>query len=192
MRFVPTSIPDVWIIELEERHDDRGFFARSFCQREFAEHGIDFDVRQTNLSFNSSAGTLRGLHFQFPPSAESKVVRCTSGALHDVVVDLRAESATFGRHVAVELSAKNRIALVIPPRFAHGFVTLEDNTEVMYLMSEFYAPAQEGGLPWNDPTLAIEWPRPPVVIAPRDATGFTPFDDQADSLRTRMVPHGPT
>ncbi len=188
MEFVPTSLIGAFVIELDRKYDDRGFFARAFCQREFADHGIAPDVRQANLSYNATAGTLRGMHFQYPPASETKVVRCISGALFDVIVDLRPESPTFLQHTSVRLDADNRRALVVPPRFAHGFITLADDNEVLYLMSEFYAPAEEGGLPWNDPGLAIDWPREPAVIAARDASGFTPLADQRATLAARMAP----
>lgn len=185
MRFTETSLRGAWVIDLEPRHDDRGFFARSFCQREFAEHGIAGDVRQANVSFNAAAGTVRGMHFQYPPAGENKVVRVVAGALLDVIVDLRPESPTFLEHVAVELTAANRRSLVVPPRVAHGFMTLTDDVEVLYLMSEFHTPSEAGGLPFDDPQLGIAWPRVAAVVSDQDRA-WPSVDSQVDTLRERM------
>lgn len=168
MRFSELPLPGAWLVDLEPRTDERGFFARSFCAREFADRGLEPAVSQCNVSFNRRRGTLRGMHYLAPPAREAKLVRCTSGAVHDVIVDLRPESPTYLRHVAVELSARNRTALYIPPLFAHGFQTLEDETEVFYQMSEPYVAGYERGLRHDDPALAIAWPLPVSVIAAKD------------------------
>ena len=185
MKFIETQIAGVWIVELERLGDDRGFFARSFCTEEFAAHGIDTAVVQCNISFNDKAATIRGLHYQAPPAAEGKLVRCTSGAIYDVAVDVRPESPTYLHHVAVELTADNRIALFVPELFAHGFQTLADNTEVFYLVSEFYAPEQELGIRWNDPKFKIAWPIEPAHISRKDASwpDFDPRFHRVEQLR---------
>ena len=169
MKFIETQIAGVWIIELERLGDDRGFFARSFCTEEFAAHGIDTAVVQCNISFNAHAGTIRGLHYQVPPAAEGKLVRCTSGAIYDVAIDVRPESSTYLHHVAVELNADNRTALFVPELFAHGFQTLADNTEVFYQMTAAYAPNTGRGVRYNDPALGIVWPLPVSAVSERDA-----------------------
>ena len=170
MKFIETQIAGVWIVELERLGDDRGFFARSFCTEEFAAHGIDTAVVQCNISFNDKAATIRGLHYQAPPAAEGKLVRCTSGAIYDVAVDVRPESPTYLHHVAVELTADNRIALFVPELFAHGFQTLADNTEVFYQMTAAFAPDAGRGLRYSDPALGITWPLPVSAVSDRDAS----------------------
>lgn len=169
MIFTETHLKGAFIIDLEERRDHRGFFARTFCAREFEAHGLKPMVAQANLSFNHRRGTLRGLHFQRPPAAETKLVRCTAGAIHDVIVDLRPESPTYLQHVGVELSAANRRALYVPEMFAHGYITLTDGAEVIYQVGEFYTPGAEGGLRWDDPALGIDWPVAVEVISEKDA-----------------------
>ncbi len=168
MIFTETPIKGAYLIDLDKREDPRGFFARFFCQREFAEHGLETNFVQINNSLSRDQGTLRGLHYQLGRSAEVKVLRVLSGALWDVIVDLRPESATFGRHFGVELSAANRTMLYVPRRFAHGFLTLEPDTETLYLVSAFYDPEAERGLRYNDPKLAIDWPAEPKVISDKD------------------------
>lgn len=168
MKFIETPLKGAYTIHLEQRGDDRGFFARSFCIEEFDAAGLRRDVVQINNSFSRDKGTLRGMHYQLAPRAEDKIVRCVRGSLLDVIVDLRSESPTFLRHFKIELSADNRTALYVPKGFAHGFVTLEDNTEVFYLVTEFYAPESERGIRYNDPGLGIEWPTEPVVISEKD------------------------
>ena len=170
MRFTKTSIDGVWIIDLQRLEDDRGWFARSYCAEEFVAHGIDPSVVQCNISFNAAAGTIRGLHYQAAPFAEGKLVRCTSGAIYDVAVDMRPESRTYLQHVGVELSAENRTALFVPELFAHGFQTLADDTEVFYQMTTAYAPDAGRGLRYNDPALGITWPLPVSSVSERDAT----------------------
>jgi dTDP-4-dehydrorhamnose 3,5-epimerase len=168
MHFSETPLCGAFVIGLEERRDHRGFFARAFCSREFNDHGINNRVVQANVSHNFRAGTLRGMHYQIPPAAETKFLRCTRGAIYDVIVDLRADSPTRGQHFGVELSAVNRSALFVPEGFAHGFITLEDDSEVFYLVSEFYAPDCERGLRFDDPALGIAWPRPVVEVSDKD------------------------
>jgi dTDP-4-dehydrorhamnose 3,5-epimerase len=166
--FRETELPGVWVIELERLEDERGFFARSFCRREFERHGLSPDVEQCNISFNRHRGTLRGLHYQAPPHDEDKLVRCTMGAVWDVAVDLRPGSPTFRSWVGQTLSAASRTMLYIPKGLAHGFITLTDDAEVFYQMSEAYHPESAGGFPWNDPAFAIDWPEAPRVISDRD------------------------
>lgn len=170
MIFQDTGLAGAVAIEIERVADARGFFARTFCAREFAERGLTARFVQSSVSFNTRAGTLRGMHFQMPPHREVKLVRCTAGAVWDAIVDLRSGSPTRLRWFGTELSAENRRALYIPEGFAHGFITLEPNSEVFYEMSEFYAPESARGLRWNDPALGIAWPKPPQVIAERDAS----------------------
>jgi dTDP-4-dehydrorhamnose 3,5-epimerase len=158
------------VVEPERRADARGFFARSYCAREFEAHGLDPRVAQCNISFNPRRGTVRGMHFQRPPHAEAKLVRCTAGALWDVALDLRRQSPTFCRHFAVELSAENRKMLYLPEGFAHGYQTLADDTEVFYQVSAAYAPDHAGGVRWDDPAFDITWPLPVTMIAERDRT----------------------
>jgi len=158
------------VIEPERLSDDRGFFARSFCAREFEAHGLDPRVAQCNISFNPRRGTVRGMHFQRPPHAEAKLVRCTAGSLWDVALDLRPESPTFCRHFALELSAENRKMLYLPEGLAHGYQTLADDTEVFYQVSAAYAPDHGAGVRWDDPAFDIAWPLPVAMIAERDRT----------------------
>lgn len=169
MRFTETPLAGAFTIDLERRDDDRGFFARTFCAREFAQHGLKTDVVQCNASFNHRRGTVRGMHYQVPPAAETKLVRCTRGAIWDVIVDLRPLSPTYLRHFGVELSAANGRQLYVPEMFAHGYVALEDGTEVTYQVGEFYTPGHERGLRFDDPALGIEWPIAVTVLSEKDA-----------------------
>lgn len=168
MRFLPAAFPGAYVIEPEPAHDDRGFFARTFCAREFSQLGLEAEFVQCSTSFNARRGTLRGLHYQREPAAEAKLVRCTAGAILDVMVDVRPGSPTFGRHFSVELTAGNRLALYVPPGFAHGFQTLEDATEVLYQISEYHAPEQAAGIRFDDPRLGLRWPLPVTAISERD------------------------
>jgi dTDP-4-dehydrorhamnose 3,5-epimerase len=170
MLFTPTALAGAFIIDIEPRADARGFFARTFCRREFEQHGLTPTVAQCNVSHNIRRGTLRGMHWRAQPAPEAKLVRTTRGAIYDVIVDLRTESPTFLRHVGVELSAANRRALFVPEGFAHGFQTLVDDTEVFYQMSEFYDSAYDRGARWNDPALGISWPIDEPVMNERDRT----------------------
>ena len=168
MRFEETPLAGAFVIELEPHADDRGFFARAYCAREFEEHGLEPRVVQANLSYNRSKGTLRGMHYQAPPAGEAKLVRCIRGAIHDVIVDLRPDSPTYLQHVGVDLTAENRRALFVPALFAHGFQTLEDEVEVFYQVSEFYTPGAERGLRHDDPALGISWPLEVSEISDKD------------------------
>ena len=174
MRLSPTAIAGAQLVELERIDDERGFFARSYCAREFQAAGLAECAAQCNVSFNRSRGTLRGMHFQRAPHAEAKLVRCTRGTIYDVIVDLRKDSSSFLKWVAVELSAENRRALYIPEGIAHGFQTLEDACEVFYQMSAFYHPEAAAGVRWNDPAFRIEWPIAKPTVSPRDA-GYPDF-----------------
>jgi dTDP-4-dehydrorhamnose 3,5-epimerase len=168
MKFTPTRIAGVFVVEPEPVVDDRGLFARTFCQREFERHGLASVFVQCSVSFNHKRGTLRGLHYQVPPACDVKLVRCVAGAIYDVVVDLRPDSPTYRQHVGVELRADSRRALYVPEMFAHGFQTLEDGSEVFYQMSRFYAPEKSTGVRFDDPVLGIRWPLPIGVISDRD------------------------
>jgi dTDP-4-dehydrorhamnose 3,5-epimerase len=154
---------------MERLADERGFFARSYCAEEFAARGLGPELRQCSVSFNANKATLRGMHYQGAPHEEHKLVRCTAGAIYDVIVDMRPASPTYRRWFGTQLTAENRRSLFIPPGFAHGFVSLADQTEVYYMISVAHAPAFSGGVRWNDPAIAIEWPCVPAVISPRDA-----------------------
>jgi len=168
MLFTETKLRGAWILDLERREDERGFFARAFCQREFKENGLKPVIAQANVAFNRYKGTLRGMHFQFPPAAETKLVRCTRGAILDVIVDLRPESATYLQHVEVELNENNNRGLYVPERFAHGYQCLADRTETSYQVGEFYTPGAEGGLRYDDPLLNLKWPLPVSVVSDKD------------------------
>lgn len=170
MIFRETPLKGSYVIDLERMGDSRGFFARSWCAREFESRGLNPRLVQCNISFNRTRGTLRGMHFQIAPFEEAKLVRCTSGVIHDVIVDLRPGSETRGRHFAATLSAENRRMLYIPEGMAHGFLTLEDNAEVFYQMSEFYAQECARGFRWDDPGFDIPWPDTVRVISERDKT----------------------
>ncbi len=185
MIFTETALSGAFILDVDAHEDARGFFARVFCQREFADHGLNPTIAQANVALSRLRGTLRGLHFQYPPVAETKVVRVTRGAILDVIVDVRPESPTYLQHVAVELTSDNHRALYVPERFAHGFQVLEDNTETTYLMGEFYAPDAEGGLRYSDPRLGIIWPLPITDMSPKDSSW--PLVSEIESvLLTRM------
>ena len=170
MIFHETRLPGVFEIHLEPKADERGFFARSWCQKEFESHGLNSKVVQCSISFNARKGTLRGLHYQAAPYAETKIVRCTRGAIYDVAVDLRPQSPTFRNWVAAVLSAANHSMLYIPEGCAHGFLTLEDDTEIVYQMSEFHNAESARGVRWDDPAFQIEWPAEVKVISERDRT----------------------
>ena len=169
MIFEETEIPGAWIIRMEPHRDDRGSFARSFCVREFAERGLDTRVAQCNVSFNRRRGTLRGLHRQESPHGEAKLVRCTRGALYDVILDLRTDSLAHGKHLGVELREGDDRLLFVPAGVFHGFLTLADETEVFYQMSEFYEPSSAVGVRFDDPAFSIPWPEAVRQISPRDA-----------------------
>ena len=168
MIFTETELKGAFIIKPERLEDERGFFARTWCQREFEAHGLNSRLVQCNISFNKKAGTLRGMHYQAAPYEEAKLVRCTQGAIYDAIIDLRPESPTFKQYTAIVLTAQNRKMLYVPEGFAHGFLTLEDHTEVFYQMSEFYAPEYARGIRWNDPAFNIQWPADVQIISDRD------------------------
>jgi dTDP-4-dehydrorhamnose 3,5-epimerase len=175
MIFIATPLAGAYLIDLEKHGDDRGFFARTFCTREFADRGLITHIAQINNSLSAQKGTLRGMHYQLDPRAETKVVRCTRGALFDMALDLRKGSHTFGQSFGVELTAENRRMMYIPKGFAHGFITLADDTEALYLVDEFYTPEYERGIRWDDPRFAIRWPLQPAVMSDKDR-GFRDFD----------------
>jgi dTDP-4-dehydrorhamnose 3,5-epimerase len=168
MKFIETPLQGAFVIELERRGDDRGWFARYFCEQEYAQHQLCSKIVQANNSFSKIKGTLRGMHYQLAPKAEDKIVRCLSGSLLDVIVDLRPNSKTFLQHFAIELSGENRTMLFVPKGFAHGFLTLTEDTEALYLVTEFYSPQHERGLRYNDPKLGIRWPFEPTVVSDKD------------------------
>jgi dTDP-4-dehydrorhamnose 3,5-epimerase len=166
--FNETKLKGAFILEPEKLKDDRGFFARFWCQREFDSHGLTSRLVQCSVSFTEQKGTLRGMHYQLAPYEEAKLVRCTTGSIYDVIIDLRPESLTFKKHIGLVLTALNHKMLYVPERFAHGFLTLEDDTEVFYQMSEFYSAEHSTGVRWNDPAFAIAWPLVPSTMSDRD------------------------
>jgi len=170
MIFTETQLRGAFVIDIEKKEDQRGFFARTFCEREFSEKGLETSFVQSSISHNTHKGTLRGMHYQAAPYEEVKVVRCTAGALYDVIVDLRPASPTFKKHFGVELTAQNCRMLYIPKQFAHGFQTLQDHTEILYQMTQFYSPESARGLRWNDPAFGINWPPDERIINERDQT----------------------
>jgi len=174
MKFTETRLKGAYIIEIEPIEDERGFFARSWCKQEFESHSLNPEIVQSSISFNKRRGTLRGMHYQAGPHEEAKTVRCTMGAIFDVIIDLRADSSTFKQWVAAELTAENRRMLYVPEGFAHGFLTLTDDTEVLYQMSTFYEPASARGIRWDDPAIRIIWPLAVSVISARDQQ-YEPF-----------------
>ncbi len=169
MNFQQTELPGVTVIELEQLEDERGFFARSYCASEFAGHGLSASFVQTNISFNRERRTLRGMHYQAEPAPEPKLIRCTRGAIFDVAVDLRGDSPSYCRWVGVELTRDNHRALYVPPGCAHGFITLEKDADVHYMMGAAYVPELARGVRWNDPAFAIRWPLEPALMSERDA-----------------------
>lgn len=181
MKFTPTPLADAWVVDLQPLRDHRGFFSRTFCANEFVEHGLDPTIAQANLSWNERRGTMRGMHYQLPPATETKLVRCTRGAVFDAIVDLRPDSPTYLRSFGVELSSENRRALFVPGMFAHGYLSLTDDAEVEYLVSEFYAPGRERGLRWDDPVVDVAWPVDVEVISDKDASwpDFVPAIERA-------------
>lgn len=181
MIFEPLALPGAFVLEADKKHDERGFFARTFCVRELAAHGLDPRAVQMNVSVNHKRGTLRGMHVQRPPLGEPKLVRCTRGSAFDVLVDLRPGSPTYLRWASVELTARNHRGVFIPAGFAHGFQTLEDDTELLYVMGEFFAPESADGLPFDDADLAIAWPEPVTVVSDRDRA-FAPVRTRREAL----------
>src|SRR5215212_706698 len=186
MQFIETKLKGAFILDIERREDNRGFFARAFCQKEFQAHGLKSTTAQANVAFNLKKGTVRGMHFQFPPAAETKFVRATRGAILDIIVDLRPESPTYLDHVAVELTADNHRAIYVPGRFAHGYQVLEDSTETSYQVGEFYTPGVEGGLMYDDPALGLTWPLPVTEISEKDRS-WRLLDEVEAELKQRMA-----
>lgn len=186
MIFTETKLKGAFVIDLERREDPRGFFARAFCQNEFRNHGLKPIIFQANIASNFKRGTIRGMHFQYPPAAETKLVRCTRGAILDIIVDLRPEGETYLQHVAVEMNEENQRALFVPERFAHGYQALRDNTDTSYQVGEFYTPDAEGGLLYNDPRLALKWPLPLSVISEKDQK-FPLLDEIESDLKRKMA-----
>jgi dTDP-4-dehydrorhamnose 3,5-epimerase len=169
MRFIETRLSGAYIIELEPLEDERGFFARTFCQEQFKKHGLKPTIAQCNVSYNRARGTLRGMHFQAAPCGETKLIRCLAGAIYDVIIDLRSDSPTYCKWIGIELGARQpRPTLYIPEHFAHGFQTLENDTEVFYQMSQFYHPEAARGVRWNDPAFGIKWPDIQPTVSERD------------------------
>ena len=182
MIFRETPLKGAFAIDLEKREDDRGFFARAWCQKEFETHRLVSRVVQANTSFNKQKGTLRGMHYQIAPRPEAKTIRCLRGAIYDVIIDMRSNSPSYKKWFGVELTAANRTMLHVPEGFAHGFITLEDDTEVFYLVSEFYSPECERGVRYNDPAFAIAWPAHVQVISPKD-NSWPDFHEVSDDHR---------
>ena len=168
MIFHETKLKGAFIVDLDKKDDDRGFFARAFCSREFEEHGLRPQVVQANMSYNHKKGAVRGMHYQVSPASEPKFIRCISGAIWDVIIDMRPDSPTYLQHIGVELSAENRRAIYVPDMFAHGNQALTDGAELLYLVGEFYTPGCERGVRFDDPVIGIEWPLPVTVISEKD------------------------
>ena len=186
MIFTETRLEGAYVIDLERREDARGFFARAFCQHEFEVHGLKPIIAQANVAHNRQKGTVRGMHFQIPPAAETKLVRCTRGAILDIIVDLRPESPTYLQHVAVELNEDNQLALYVPERFAHGYQVLCDKTDTSYQVGEFYSPPHERALRYDDPRLGLTWPLPMTVISDKDRNAPL-LETWADRLEQEMT-----
>jgi dTDP-4-dehydrorhamnose 3,5-epimerase len=178
VKFEKTPLPGAFLITPERLHDERGWFARTWCRRDFEEQGLNPAVAQCNISYSGRRGTLRGMHYQKPPFAEAKLIRCTAGAIYDVIIDLRPDSSAFRRHFGVRLDPSEDRMLYVPEGFAHGFLTLEEETSVFYQMSQFYEPRAAAGVRWNDPAFGIAWPFEPTVLAERDRT-YPDFDPGA-------------
>jgi dTDP-4-dehydrorhamnose 3,5-epimerase len=185
MIFSETTLKGAFIVDIERHEDERGFFARMFCQNEFQDHGLEPVIAQANIAYSARRGTLRGMHFQYPPAAETKYVRCTRGGIIDVIVDLRPESPTWLQHTSVELTDENRRGIYIPRRFAHGYQVLTDGAETTYMVGEFYSPGDEGGLRHDDPGLGLAWPLPVADISAKDAA-WRSLHDVEPELKRRM------
>lgn len=168
MKFTPLPLEGAFLIDIDKLGDERGFFGRAFCAKEFSNLGLESNFVQLNNSFSAKKGTLRGLHYQLYPMQEVKLVRCIRGSFYDVILDLRQDSKTFGQHFGAILTAENRTMMYVPKGFAHGFITLEENSEVIYLVSQHYSPQLERGIRWNDPIFKIQWPAQPTVLSDRD------------------------
>ncbi|MCA9779780.1 MAG: dTDP-4-dehydrorhamnose 3,5-epimerase [Candidatus Eremiobacteraeota bacterium] len=184
MKLTPLPLAGAFLVDVERISDERGFFARQFCQKEFEEAGLAGTFVQWSISYNAKKGTLRGMHFQTDGAEETKLVRCVRGAIWDCILDLRPESSTYGRWYGTELSSENRRMLYIPKGFAHGFLTLQPESELLYFMDEFFSPGSSGGVRWNDPQLRIEWPAQPVVVSERDQ-GLPEFASLTEERKPR-------
>jgi dTDP-4-dehydrorhamnose 3,5-epimerase len=181
MKFVETTLRGSYLVDIEPIQDERGFFARTWCEQEFRERGLNASLKQAALSFNHKEGTLRGMHYQIGESQEAKLVRCVAGTVFDVIIDLRKDSPTFTRHFTVVLTSQGRRMLYVPEGFAHGFQTLTDGAEVFYQISRFYKPEHARGVRWNDPAFAIDWPQADRIISARDQS-FPDFDPERNGL----------
>lgn len=168
MKFTESFLKGAYLIDLDKREDDRGFFARFYCSEEFSKRKLDTNIVQINNSASKYKGTLRGIHYQLAPKAETKIVRCIKGSLYDVIVDLRPDSETFLKWFGAELNAENRSMMYVPKGFGHAFITLTDDTEALYLVTEFYSPEHERGIIWNDKTIGVIWPIVPTIISEKD------------------------
>ncbi|MCT1399974.1 dTDP-4-dehydrorhamnose 3,5-epimerase [Paenibacillus sp. LC231] len=177
-----TPLKKAAVIEMEPIQDSRGFFARSFCKKTLAEHGVSFEGVQSNVAFNHQAGTLRGMHFQVPPFCEQKIISCHQGAIYDVIIDLNRDSPTFGKWFGLTLSAENHLSLYVPKGFAHGYQTLTENASIHYMVSEYYAPTHESGVRWNDPAFEIEWPHVEDLIISQKDKQWRDFDFNTDGM----------
>jgi len=187
LKFLATDIEGTYLVEIEPHTDARGSFARVFCKREFEHNGLDIDVVQASISSSSARGTIRGLHFQWPPSCEAKLVRCQRGRVHDVIVDLRPDSPTFTRHAVFELSCNSHSAVFVPQGCAHGFQSLENDSELVYMMSDYYQPQLQDGIRYNDPFFAISWPLPVSVISDRDLE-YRDFNPETHASKFHLSP----
>lgn len=185
MKFTETRLKGAFIIDIEKKGDNRGFFARTFCKNEFEEHGLNTDIVQSNIAFSKHKGTLRGMHFQYPPASESKLVSCTRGKIIDIIIDLRPESNTFLEHISVELSEDNYRAIYVPERFAHGYQVLTENSVTSYQVGEFYTPEANGGLPFNDPQFNLEWPIEVTQLSENDSN-WKPYQEIKDEIIRKM------
>ena len=185
MKFTETKLKGAYIVDLDRKEDSRGFFARAFCQKEFEINGLKPAIVQANIAYNHQKGTLRGMHFQYPPAAETKLVRCTRGGILDIIVDLRPESSTYLDHISIELTEDNQRSLYVPERFAHGYQVLRDNTETSYQMGEFHIPGVEGGLMYNDERLGLEWPLPVAMVSEKEQA-WRLLDEMEPELKERM------
>lgn len=182
MLVLPTPLHQAAVIEMEPIQDSRGYFARSFCNKVLSEHGLSFNMLQSNVAFNHHPNTLRGMHFQIPPFCEEKIVSCMSGAIYDVIIDLNRESPTFGKSFGITLSGENRLSIFVPKGFAHGYLTLTENTSIHYMVSEYYTPSHESGVRWNDAAFGIEWPlKKNLIISSKDEQ-WKDFDLRTDGM----------
>jgi dTDP-4-dehydrorhamnose 3,5-epimerase len=185
MEFIETPLPGSYVIDITRFGDDRGFFARAFCEHEFREHGLVTDFVQVNNSLSRVKHTLRGMHYQLSPRAETKLVRCIRGVMYDIILDLRPESPTFGRHFGAELTAENRRMMYVPKGFAHGFITMVDETEALYFVDEFYTPRLERGIRWDESRFNLEWPARPSIVSEKDQSH--PKFDESYHLAVQAV-----